>query len=115
MYPVTTFGAPTPASSVSEGGITVVRHYPVKLWELLKFDFGYSFTLLPYRSRPERHFSRTKTFRVRSCHGLRKIWSFEIIWQSYEDFLNRISDSDCPFQHKAGSKFLRSKAFKVNP
>ncbi|GFS80186.1 hypothetical protein TNCV_3446931 [Trichonephila clavipes] len=44
-------------------------------------------------------------------HGLRKIWLLGIIRQSYGNFSNRISDSDCPFQDKSGTKFSRSKAF----
>ncbi|GFT49671.1 hypothetical protein TNCV_3368081 [Trichonephila clavipes] len=36
---MSSFGALTPTSSVFEGGITAVRHYSAKLWELLKFDF----------------------------------------------------------------------------
>ncbi|GFW16907.1 hypothetical protein TNCV_2760351 [Trichonephila clavipes] len=33
-----------------------------------------------------------------ACHGLRKIWSFGIIRQSYGSYSNRISDLDFPFQ-----------------
>ncbi|GFV35930.1 hypothetical protein TNCV_2866891 [Trichonephila clavipes] len=52
MHPVITFGAPTPASSVSERGITVIRHYPAKLLELLKVDLDFC---TPPRKTPDSH------------------------------------------------------------
>ncbi|GFV31620.1 uncharacterized protein TNCV_691941 [Trichonephila clavipes] len=58
------------------------------------------------------HFSRTKTVKVSPCHGLRKTWSVGIIRQSYGNFSNWISDLDCPFGDKSGTKFSRSKAFE---
>ncbi|GFV74168.1 hypothetical protein TNCV_2848871 [Trichonephila clavipes] len=61
MHPVTTFSEPTSTSSVSERGITVVRHFPAKLWELLKFDFRLC-TLR--RKTPDNHFSQPKNFKV---------------------------------------------------
>ncbi|GFV65227.1 hypothetical protein TNCV_4572271 [Trichonephila clavipes] len=69
----------------------------------------------PPRSTPERYFSRTKTFRVSPCLGLRKMWTFGIIRQSYENFSNQISGSYFPFQDASGTNFSRSKAFKVSP
>ncbi|GFX72803.1 uncharacterized protein TNCV_4063981 [Trichonephila clavipes] len=60
-------------------------------------------------------FSRTKTVKASPSHSLRKIWSVEIIRQSHGNFLNWISDLDCPFRDKSGTKFSRFKAFEVSP
>ncbi|GFT55677.1 hypothetical protein TNCV_1785761 [Trichonephila clavipes] len=41
MQPMATLGSLTPASSVSEGGITVIRHYSANIREFLKSNFSF--------------------------------------------------------------------------
>ncbi|GFX99607.1 hypothetical protein TNCV_5026601 [Trichonephila clavipes] len=46
--------------------------------------------------------------------GKGSLRSSGIIRQSYGNFSDRISDSDCPFRITSGTKFTISKAFKVS-
>ncbi|GFW67591.1 hypothetical protein TNCV_3392621 [Trichonephila clavipes] len=73
MHPVITFGAPTPESSVFEGGVTGVRHYAAKLRKLLKFDFSFC---TPPTKAPGNHFSHQKSFKEYSDQWSRSGFTF---------------------------------------
>ncbi|GFY15870.1 hypothetical protein TNCV_1285151 [Trichonephila clavipes] len=64
-----TFGSSDLASSVPEGGITVIRHYPEKLREFLLIPISKYFSLP--RKRPGKPFLLPKNFKTSLCHAPR--------------------------------------------